>query len=145
MDPTVILKELHNAGRRYSDPSGHIFAEGLLESEGVPSIKIIYNDLELRYNDITQVLPPINVRIDFLQMHESPMYAAIPYIVPPIKHPNVSPQDGFMCIGEEDLEWRTGMPHLIWSIAQLLIDPNFSDPIVSSGCLTMACYVRQWN
>ena len=48
---------------------------------------------------------------------------------PNIEHPNIGPSRYF-CIGKEDTDWDESIMLLVWGIAELLVNPNFDDPLL---------------
>jgi len=106
---------------------------------------------------ITMDIPPLGETFTVqLKMTAAGAGTAVivdPYLIAPdITHPNIS-SNGLICLPasqtDEDSEWTHSLVLMIWGVAELLVNPNFDDPVSSSGssgvCCNLSEYLRQFS
>lgn len=66
--------------------------------------------------------------------------------IPNLLHPNIDCQSGMVCIGEEDKDWDSSIVLLMHGLAEILVRPNFADPIVCPvNVSTLEHYYKQFK
>ena len=89
--------------------------------------------------------PTIECSIDISKAAHSSKYTLDSRCVTNIRHPNIG-DGGYICIGIEDKEWDMSLVFLIRSIEELLVSPNFDDPLLCEfPCKDIETYLSQFT